>query len=50
VTTNQTVNPAGTPIIKTAAGDKPYTREDYVRDLKKVSTSSQPSKDDEQES
>lgn len=39
MTTNQTgVNPAGTPIIKPASGARPYTREDFVRDLTKVST------------
>jgi hypothetical protein len=49
VATNKTINPAGMPIIKPAGVPKPYTREDFVRDLKKVSSKT-PSKPDEAES
>ena len=35
------------PIVKPASGTKPYTREDFVRDLKKVSSKTAPGKSDE---
>lgn len=49
MTENKTVNPAGMPIIKPAVGEKPYTREDFVADLKKVSSKTA-SKSDEDKS
>ena len=44
MTVNKTINPAGMPIVKTAGAAKPYTRQDFVRDLKKSSrkTASKP--------
>lgn len=38
MTENKTFNPAGMPTVKPAGTTKPYTREDYVRDLRKVSS------------
>lgn len=35
---NKTINPAGMPIIKPVTGSTPYTREDFVKDMKKVSS------------
>lgn len=34
---NVTVNPAGSPTVKQVAGTQHYTRDDYLRDLRKVS-------------
>jgi hypothetical protein len=44
MTVNKTVNPAGMPIVRPAGVAKPYTREDFVRDLKRTSrkTASKP--------